>query len=361
MTAQKLDATNKALTELLSGDNSSVNVDIKKAHEKYVGFSDKAIQYITLFKFLSNSYVLRKFDNVSNEMIEFTDKISKLHTETFTFNTSRLDSILASYPMMDNKFKPTIDEFITLYNNVKDSELLQIILDTCNVLVTYKSYLSQKTVSDKFIIGYKGNYLSVSKYIPLNIKFIYLGSNDECKKMLLLFLNKLYTISYELYDIYGKSDLNLESFTKTIHIAIADLRKRVPRCDMAFNIIEKSSGLLEENYDSYYKDYVSTNNHMIITENFIQDVIKNIPNQSPKLMSQFRRIMTELGRLKEKAQISNPAYKKILDGLFDSVNGDDEITKSIRKNEEDADVESSDGEQDETDEINESKENDNTN
>ena len=58
-----------------------------------------------------------------------------------------------------------------------------------------------------------------------------------------------------MYEEYGKPDINMDNFVSAIEMAIKDLKKRIPRCEQAFKIIEDSSKMLETNYPTYYKEY----------------------------------------------------------------------------------------------------------
>lgn len=309
----------KSIIGSVLGAEDERDVDFTKSFSKYINMRDISQRYIALFNFLANSQCLKKFPKIAEDMADFVKFLNKMLEEMYSYDLSAIEPIYNKYPFVDAADNVEILHFTKAYNLVKKSELIQIILDTCNSLVSHKTNLADKdTLSDKFILRYAGNNLTIIPKINLNLKFVYLGSGDDDKKIFMLFLHKLYTISYSMYEEYGKPDINMDNFVRAIEMAIKDLRKKIPRCDQAFKIIEDSSKLLENNYPTYYKDYVSTNNSMIIAENFIQDVAGSVSGKSPKVAFQFKRIITELKRMATSAQSLDPKYKEMISVLSDT-------------------------------------------
>jgi len=91
--------------------------------------------------------------------------------------------------------------------------------------------------------------------------------------------------------------------------SIDDVKKQIPRCDQAFNKISESVGLLKGNFNSYYKDYISSNNPTIIMENFVLDVSKNT-RASPVLTAQFRKIIAHYRKIASQ-QANNPKLQTL--------------------------------------------------
>jgi hypothetical protein len=329
----------KSIIGSVLGAEDERDVDFNKGYSKYVNMKDIAIRYINLFKFLANSKAISELEGILENVKEFLAELEKNFTECFTYDTAKLNRIHDKYPFVNAEENEEILKFTKKFNLVKKSNIVKYILDTCNNLITYKNNLSDiNTLSDKFITRYAGNNLHILPHLSVNIKFVYLGSDDGDKKILLLFLHKLYTIAYLMYEEYGKPDINMDNFVKAIEIAIKDLRGKIPRCDQAFKIIEDSSKMLESNYPTYYKDYVSTNNSMIIAENFIQDVANNVSTKSPKVAFQFRRIITELKRMASRASTLDPKYKEMINVLSDTADTNfDSIKKQENLSEEECD------------------------
>ena len=95
---------------------------------------------------------------------------------------------------------------------------------------------------------------------------------------------------------------------------IGEVKKRIPRCEKAFKKIEESVDLLKENFNGYYKDYVQTQNQMIIMESFVTDVAKNT-KADPETTREFRQIISYYRKMAGQ-QIKNPPMKQ----LFDKIN-----------------------------------------
>ena len=100
-----------------------------------------------------------------------------------------------------------------------------------------------------------------------------LTNND--RTFILMFIAKLYEISYALYEIISSPDIDVDDFVKIIVSSIDTVKKHIPRCDDAFNKIIESIDILKNNFDGYYKEFVASNNPSIIMENFVLDVSKN--------------------------------------------------------------------------------------
>jgi len=108
--------------------------------------------------------------------------------------------------------------------------------------------------------------------------------------------------------------------------------------------ILESTGILENNYEDYYKDYVGCNNSMVIAENFIQDVAGTI-DKSPKLAFQFRKIITHLRKLTNRLTGTDPKYKQTFDTLLNHADRSyKEVEASLIKEGEKIESESEDDE-----------------
>lgn len=230
----------------------------------------------------------------------------------------KAEYLVSIHPLIPKERKEEIREFLRYFNKAKKAPVVHTVINTCGNLVQYKSSLKDKdSLSDKFMT--KTSMLTFSPVVDLevNFKLIYISDIIDTteKEFILLTLHKLYGISVEMYEEYSKVDIDTEQFVKAVRTTVEKLRKQIPRCDEAFKKILDSTELLRDNYGDYYKDYVGSNNSMIIAENFIQDVAGTV-DRSPKLALQFRKIIQHLRDMTTKLAAHDPKYKNTFDSLL---------------------------------------------
>ena len=121
-----------------------------------------------------------------------------------------------------------------------------------------------------------------------------------------------------MYDTITSPDVDVKKFSKVIISSIAKVKKRIPRCEKAFEKIEQSVGLLEGNFDGYYKDFVQSKNPSTIIESFVIDVSQS-GGSDPQTTRQFRKIINYY-RKATQGKIKDPKMKKIFDMLSANFN-----------------------------------------
>ena len=157
----------------------------------------------------------------------------------------------------------------------------------------------------------------------------------------------LYKTSYEIYEIITSPDIDISKFSDIIIQSIQQAKKMIPRANRAFRKIEESVALLKNNFQNYYKDFVSTKNPTIILENFILDCSKEYGDDVDlELARQFKRIVMFYQK-KSQGKIKDPRINQLFEMLnknFDMLNvkdtdvkedsSDDEIDEEINVDEE---------------------------
>ena len=152
----------------------------------------------------------------------------------------------------------------------------------------------------------------------------------------------LYKTSYEIYEIITSPDIDISKFSDIIIQSIQQAKKMIPRANRAFRKIEESVALLKNNFQNYYKDFISTKNPTIILENFILDCSKeNGEDVDLELARQFKRIVMFYQK-KSQGKIKDPRINQLFEMLnknFDMLNvkdtdvkedsSDDEIDEEI--------------------------------
>jgi hypothetical protein len=137
------------------------------------------------------------------------------------------------------------------------------------------------------------------------------------KKYILNILSHTYLIGHEVYEIITAPNIDIKKFSRVLLANIDKMKKTIPRCDKAFDIIKNSVEMLENNFKGYYKNSVESANPSVIIESFIVDVSMS-QKSNAVITGQFRRIIMHMK--KQAANNTDPRVKKlfkILNSQFD--------------------------------------------
>ncbi len=133
----------------------------------------------------------------------------------------------------------------------------------------------------------------------------------------------LFKTTYDIYEIVTSPDIDISKFSDIIIQSIQQAKKMIPRANRAFRKIEDSVELLKNNFQGYYKDFISTKNPTIILENFILDCSKeNGDDVDIELARQFKKIVMFYQK-KSQGKIKDPRVNQLFDMLnknFDMLN-----------------------------------------
>lgn len=241
------------------------------------------------------------------------------------------------------------DKLVRYYKYLKEHKIIKDCIHICKNLIIYKKYIDDNdNLSDVFIKSSKTHDLIIFPFCNFDIKMIYTHSkiDESVSKYILIFLNMLYKTTFEIYEIITSPDIDISKFSDIIIQSIQQAKKMIPRANRAFKKIEQSVELLKNNFQNYYKDFVSTKNPTIILENFILDCSKdNSEDVDLELARQFKRIVMFYQK-KSQGKIKDPRINQLFEMLnknFDMLNVKD---KDINLEESD---EESDDESNETD------------
>lgn len=236
-------------------------------------------------------------------------------------------------------------ELIRYYKNIKENKIIKDCIHICKNLIIYKKYIEDNdNLSDNFIKTSKTHTLQIFPFCDFDIKYIYniIKIDESIKKYLLIFLNMLYNTCFDVYQIITSPDIDISKFSDLIVESIKQAKKMIPRANKAFRKIEESVELLKDNFQNYYKDFVTTKNPTIIIENFILDVSKeNSGDVDLELARQFKKIVMFYQK-KSQGKIKDPKVNK----LFEMLNKNFEML-----NVKDTDITLSDNEEENIEEI----------
>ena len=310
-------------------------LDFVKSYDKFTNMDKHAKRFRDLFVLLTRTRTFDKFPHqriLTENYINILEDSIRESFGSYDKDMRRVKQLMEMHPLITKEQKEEVRHFLKYYNKSKKATIVHTIINTCGNLVPYKLYLKEKdSLSDKFLT--KSSMLTFEPVVDLelNFKLIYISDliDSKEKEFVLLTLHKLYVISVDMYEEYSKVDIDTEQFVRAVRTTVEKLKKQIPRCDEAFKKILDSTELLRDNYSDYYKDFVGSQNSMIIAENFIQDVAGTV-DRSPKLALQFRRIIQHLRDMTNKLVAHDPRYKDTFSSLLDHAdNSYSEIKKTM--------------------------------
>ena len=169
------------------------------------------------------------------------------------------------------------EDFQKMYETIRDHEVIHTIIHSCDILDPYKSYIINiDTLNGTFIETMPGT--SFTPFADFDVKDAYMQTDDITRrKYLLTYIHKLYTLGKKLYLDYVTPDMNIERMVEVVRSAITQLRTmpELAHCDIAFDTIDKSIGLLRDNFSQYYVDFTISQHPASIFESFVADVAKH--------------------------------------------------------------------------------------
>ncbi len=333
MSGHKKKDIHKVIGSIL-GNTENDDIDYKSAYVKYNSFKETSNKYINLLKLLLNSGMFLNADVEADILSNYIEVFTAEHTNIFKYNTDSY--IYEKYPIITPEETTAVKEFISVYVAAKNSSIVTVLLSIYNTLLSHNMYIGDKDkLDDHFITKTSSNKFTFIPELNVNFKWLYIRDSisDETRRYFLNILHKIYIITDNLSKVYEKPDIDPNKFVEIVEHAIGELKKKIPRCNDAFDKILKSTMMLRDNYGEYYKDYIVSKNTMIIAENFIIDVSNSLDSKSVKMAFQFKKIIRELKSMTSKAS-GDPKVKAMLDMLTSQA---EKVTDSVADGTEEAD------------------------
>ena len=283
----------------LLGDEKSLDINIIR--DKYLKLKTNIERVYKLLESFKKTIYIKVLTNLPNISIYIRNIEGFIEDAKCTFPEN-----------IDDK------DLIRFYLNVKEHKVIKDCIHICKNLIIYKKYIeNNENLSDSFIKSSKNRDINIFPFCDFDIKYIYSFSkiDDSIKKYILIFLNMLYNTTYEIYQIITSPDVDISKFSDIIISSIAQAKKMVPRAGRAFKKIEESVELLQNNFEGYYKDFISTKNPTIIIENFVMDCAKEQDdNVDLDLARQFKKIAM-FYKKKSAGKIKDPRINQIFEML----------------------------------------------
>ena len=279
------DLLNDMFSQMTGADNADPEIIIPKVCELNVMIS----KYVKIYKMLLNfKEFIDNFPEYNAEFLEIGEFIKTV--ESLSDNNDEITEA----SLKNN----TIKNVNLLYKKLKNTKAVQTIVIVSSNLSKYKKYLSDKNnLGDEFIKREPGLSLKPLSFTNLDLKVLWASDrlNSIAKKYILNILSQTYTIGHRVYQIITSPDIDIKKFSSVLINNIEKMKKQIPRCNKAFDIIANSVNMLESNFDGYYKTSVEAENPSIIIESFIIDVSMS-QKANASTTSQFRKIIMFMKR-----------------------------------------------------------------
>ena len=204
---------------------------------------------------------------------------------------------------LSEKYNDDLSKIHEEFSQIKSSNCINVYIIICNNLIKYKKFLSfdiknveipnESLTFIKRMIG--TDFIPLNEITSLNFYDMYINGtdgNNGTKYLIIISLAQLYKFTLQIYKFIMSPDIDIEEFNKMMLEQIEVAKKMVPRCNEAFDTIKSSMHLLNDNFEIYYKEFVTTKNPACIMEEYIKDICGNKATTKPQVIRQFRDIIT---------------------------------------------------------------------
>lgn len=235
-----------------------------------------------------------------------------------------------------NGWKDYMNKTVDNYLAVKECQVVKKLIVLCRELKKQKKYIgNREKLSKEFIVtSVDPDVLMLDPICRLPFKDMFIG--DKIKKMknaeqyILLLLCMLFEKTHDIYKTITSPDVDVDKFVDIVTTSIDQVKKQIPRCDAAFNKIKNATSMLKDNFDVYYKDFITNQNPTSIMEDFVADVSKTVDGDV-KMMAQFNKIVN-FYKSKSQAQMkNNPQLKKVFDVVGNQLKALESMTENSSK------------------------------
>lgn len=232
-------------------------------------------------------------DDVADENVETTDVVKTIENTETADEIAEIRKEFLAQNIIKKKDKVKIARQLSIYNYIKDSHVINNMIVLCGNLIKYNELDDVNNLTYSFAINEPGIDLNILPFCEINFKIVFVDDDDVSeteKKYILTLLHILKSQTKIIYDIITSPNIDVKEFSNVIMGIIPILRKRIPRCDRAFDHLANSASILENNFGKYYKDIHQSGDPSMLIQNFVMDVADNVQDDS-RLISELRTIV----------------------------------------------------------------------
>lgn len=268
-------------------------VIVKQKKSKDVLLNDISNMYKEVFESpkLDETIITGKVNNLLELLNNFKEVVNEFNVFLIN-NQIFIDLNIRHFlDMLTSLINVKIDNVIEKYKYITESPIYSQIIRSCVLIKNiYENIEGIKKDDDQFI--------KLFEFSDFSIKSIFSLDDKVLENNFLIILKKMYNVVFKISEEIFKPDIDIKKLSEFIKLSITTLRTKVSRCDRAFNIIENSVDLLDNNFKDYFREAKINGNDSGIIFYFLNDLSKseNIKKyrSSATLTRQFRTIMKYL-------------------------------------------------------------------
>lgn len=309
------------------GNNPILNPDI--IHPRCISIKENLTVFVKILNILTtnvaikdlcdnNDFLKEGYDDLNNYIKDLNNYINDVIVLPFELNEMKKKVLDVMDVMNDESYDNDKAKILTdLYRSIKDGEYINSSIELLKNLQPHKKYiLDENNEYSKWLEDMPGLEYSIFPFSNLNIKFIYTYDFEDynIKKFISLIIKKLYKNTNELYDIITELDFDISRFTDIIINNIDSLKKELPRCDDAFDVIVEALNQIKNNFKKFYKDFEYTQDPSVMIQNFMSDLYQENKN-NPIVIAQLRKIISHFSnKIKSHSKVT-PKVSNLIDNL----------------------------------------------
>ena len=300
------------------GTGEKVDLNLAVVHPKYLSLKNHCQRFIRLLEALAQAPCMAAL-GAHLPLRAYLEPLRAQLGEVFSapdlaaaYPPSPLEAAAGRLARYEEVSFEEYTAFAEKYRPIKNCGLINAIVVTVKNLLPHKGSLQDpQKLRDRFLKSPGSSFAPFPDLPELNFKKLYISDllSAADRSFLLMVLHKVYAIGHDVYDVALSPDVDVQQFVQVILASLEDVKKAIPRCGEAFDKIRESVGLLEGNFDGYWKDCVASGNPTLMMENFVLDVSRNT-RASPRITGQFRRIIN-FYREQAKTKAHNPKLQSL--------------------------------------------------
>lgn len=305
---------NKMFNQMLGAETPDPNIAAPK-YDKIMKCTDETLEILEKLSKRSKS-VPQSFEEGFNEIKIYVDNSRKklkeyvLEPTDSVYTGKDLEEVNSNPELMATflnsmNCKYNITDLIKTYKSLKECVVVQEMVMICRNLKNLLHEERERTktkkynlddgndLSSDFILNSDAYNISVFNFAPkFELKSLFLDDDvpNKFKQYTLRALHLIWKKCNNVLKAITDPDIDISKFSEILVNNIGEIKSHIPGCDDAFNKIKESVGLLENNFNGYYYDFVQAGDPTIIIEHFVGDVAKS-SKTNPKVTRQFSKIV----------------------------------------------------------------------
>jgi hypothetical protein len=326
----------KEINEMFEQITGSADADLEVIAPKIADVKNSLKTYCKALQILETQMRKASIDDkdINTDLKEIKDHytvICKAHHLFIKDENGVMTDKFVGDDTQNSYFSMTKPEVNELYKTLKnDQHVVSCVKSSGYLKKRYAKHLMDKdNISDSFVKNEPGVSLYPFPFSKFDIKQLWIQEKVSSleKKLIITVLHKVLISGIKIYNVITSPDIDIKKYSGVLVDSIKGLKKQIPGCEAAFKLISNSVGMLENNFDNYYKDSIVAGNPGMIMENFVLDIAKK-QKAGTNTVLQFSRIISELR--KRFGNNTDPRVSKLLStlnkqiGLLDGTQNDDE-------------------------------------